>query len=116
MKAAADKYIKQDGGLILNLAIHRHCSDIGDGVYSEICGGFIEGVYQWATHNIVDIIETSNEKYTGWTVHFTNGNTRQFYMKNGVLDYIADKCKGWRHAKNTFNNHFTRSYKNEKSK
>jgi len=99
----ASEYLNQDGRLILNLAIYNHFSNIGDSVYSEICGGFIEGVYQWATHNIDDITECKNDKFTGWTISFCGGEIeRKIYIENRILDFISDKCKGWGHAKNVF--------------
>jgi len=99
----ANEYLNQDGQLILNLAAYNHFSNITDSVYSEICGGFIEGVYQWATHNIDSFDQCRNEKFTGWTIQFNNGQERKIYIENRILDFISNKCKGWGHAKNVFN-------------
>ena len=91
--------LEQDGNLGFNLAIHRRFSSIGDSAYTSICGGFIEGVYQWATHNISHVDETTNEKYTGWTIHFEGGTTKRVYIPNWVM---AITPTGWSHAKNIF--------------
>jgi len=92
-------YLEMDGGIILNISIYNRFSSIGDRCYSEICGGFIEGVYQWSTHNIDDIIVSSNQKYTGWTIRFESGSTRRIYIENWVMDI---KPKDFKHAKNLF--------------
>jgi hypothetical protein len=102
----ASEYLNQDGQLILNLAIYNRFSNIGDEVYSEICGGFIEGVYQWSTHNIDEINEVTNDNFTGWVISFNGGQIRRrIYIENRILDYISNKCKGWGHAKNVFLKH-----------
>ena len=58
-----DYFLGLDGHIAFNLAIYNRFSSIGDSCYSEICGGFIEGVYQWATHNILGVMECKNHKY-----------------------------------------------------
>lgn len=93
------QFLEMDGALAFNLAIFNRFSSIGDSSYSEICGGFIEGVYQWATHNIDDVVESKNQKYTGWTIHFGH-KVRQVYIPNWVMEI---KPKNWKHAKNLFN-------------
>ena len=100
--------LEQDGHLGFNLAIHKRFSSIGDSAYTEICGGFIEGVYQWATHNISDVIESSNDKYTGWTIHFEGGTTRRVYIPNWVMSIIPT---GWGHAKNIFSKYLIEDHK-----
>lgn len=93
-------FLEMDGSIAFNLAIYNRFNNIGDNVYSEICGGFIDGVYQWSTHNIDIIDECKNSKYTGWTIHFSNGVSRKVYIENWVLNTIP---KDWKHAKNLFN-------------
>lgn len=92
-------FLEMDGNLAFNLAIYSRFSDIGDSCYSEICGGFIEGVHQWSTHNIYNVVECKNDKYTGYTISFSNSE-RKVYIENWVLVIIP---KDWRHAKNLFN-------------
>lgn len=93
-------FLEMDGSIAFNLAIFNRFSEIGDSCYSEICGGFIDGVYQWASHNIDDVTECANQKYTGYTITFSNGAQRQVYIENWVLDI---KPNNWKHAKNLFN-------------
>jgi hypothetical protein len=93
-------YLEMDGNIAFNTAIFNRFSSIGDSCYSEICGGFIEGVYQWATHNIYGHIESANQKYTGWTISFENGAIRRVYIENWVMDIAP---KNWKHAKCLFN-------------
>ena len=89
-----------DGDIAFNIAVYNRFSGVGDNSYFEVCGGFIEGVYQWATHNIVAVVESCNDKYTGWTLTFDNGTEKRVYIPNSVL---AVAPKNWRHAKNIFN-------------
>ena len=95
-----NEFLEMDGSIAFNLAIYNRFNQIGDSVYSEICGGFIEGVYQWATHNIDFVHECQNSKYTGWTINFSNGDSRKVYIENWVLNVTP---KDWKHAKNLFN-------------
>ena len=95
-----DDYLEMDSNIAFKLAIFNRFSSIGDSCYSEICGGFIEGVYQWASHNIYGYIESANQKYTGWTIEFENGATRRVYIENWVMD---SNPKDWKHAKCLFN-------------
>ena len=99
-KLTMNDYLEMDGNIAFNMAIYKRFSTIGDSCYSSICGGFIEGVYQWASHNIYGITESANEKYTGWTIDFESGYTGRVYIENWVMD--AD-IKDWKHAKNLFN-------------
>jgi hypothetical protein len=92
-------YLEMDGHLAFNLAIYNRFSSITDSAYADICGGFIEGVHQWATHNIDDVIESANQKYTGWTICFENGNEGKVYIENWVLNI---EPKNWKHAKALF--------------
>jgi hypothetical protein len=46
-------YLEMDGNIGFNLAIFNRFSSIGDSCYSSICGGFVEGVYQWANRKSV---------------------------------------------------------------
>ncbi len=94
-----EEYLEMDGGIIFNISLFNRFSSIGDSCYSEICGGFIEGVYQWATHNIYNIMESANSKYTGWTIEFGNGATRRIYIENWVMRITP---KDFKHAKNLF--------------
>jgi hypothetical protein len=93
------EFLDMDGGLGFNIALYNRFSQIGDG-YAEICGGWIEGIHQWATHNIDFVSDCRNGKWTGWTIHFENGTTRQVYIENWVMD---SNPKDWKHAKNLFN-------------
>jgi hypothetical protein len=95
-----DDYLEMDSNIAFKLAIFNRFSSIGDSCYSEICGGFTEGVYQWASHNIYGIIESANKKYTGWTISFENGAIRRVYIENWVMDISP---KDWKHAKCLFN-------------
>ena len=95
-----NEYLKQEGSLALNLAFYKKFSNIGDNVYTDICGGFIEGVYQWSTHNIYNVTESNNKKYTGFTLEFSNGYTARCYIENWVMNI---KPKNWKHGKNLFN-------------
>lgn len=94
------EYLEMNGGLALNLAFYNKFSSIGDSVYAEICGGFIEGVYQWADHNINYVHESENSKYYGYTIHFNGGATRRAYIDKWVLNI---QPKNWKHAKALFN-------------
>jgi hypothetical protein len=93
-------YLEMDGNIAFNLAIFNCFSSIGDSCYASICGGFVEGVYQWATHNIHSIDECANAKYTGWTITFENEFVGRVYIENWVMDI---QPKDWKHAKNIFN-------------
>jgi hypothetical protein len=99
-KTSMSEYLEMDGSMIFNIALFNRFSSIGDSCYREICGGFIEGAIQWATHNIYGIDESANAKYTGWTIHFENGATRRVYIENWVMN---SDIKDWGHAKNLFN-------------
>jgi hypothetical protein len=101
------EYLEMDGNIAFNLAIYNRFSSIGDGVYAEICGGFIEGVYQWATHHIMSVEECQNEKYTGWTVRFEH-TERRVYIPNWVLNITPSS---WKHAKNLFNKYLQEDIK-----
>jgi len=92
-------YLEMDGNIGFNMAIFNRFSSIGDSCYAGICGGFVEGVYQWATHNIYGTDESANAKYTGWTISFENGATRRVYIENWVMNTTP---KDWKHAKNLF--------------
>jgi hypothetical protein len=93
-------YLQMDGGIAFNVALYNRFSNIGDEVYSEICGGFIEGVYQWANHNIEDVMDSENDKYYGYTITFSNGAIRRVYIEKWVLNL---KPTGLKHAKALFN-------------
>lgn len=92
-------YLEMDGGILFNIALFNRFSSIGDSCYAGICGGFIEGVHQWAQHNIYGIDESANQKYTGWTIHFENGSIRRVYIENWVMETSP---KDYKHAKNLF--------------
>lgn len=106
-----DYFLELDGHIAFNLAIYNRFSSIGDSCYSEICGGFIDGVYQWATHKIFDVMECKNHKYTGWTITFNNGfgyTQRRVYIPNWVMDIAP---KDWKHAKSLFNKYLMEDVK-----
>jgi hypothetical protein len=106
-------YLEMDGNIGFNIAIFNRFSSIGDSCYSGICGGFIEGVYQWATHNISNIDESANAKYTGWTISFENGSTRRVYIENWVMDTAP---QNWKHSKNLFGKYLKTDEKYNNSK
>jgi hypothetical protein len=96
-------YLKMDGGIIFNIALYNRFSSIGDSCYSEICGSYIDGVYQWAIHNIESVDEVKNHKYHGWIVNFGSEYEtceRKVYIPNWVMDV---KPKNFKHAKALFN-------------
>ena len=76
-------YLQLDGGIIFNVAIYNRFSSIGDSCYADICGGFIEGVYQWADHNIkpTDFKHAKNlfSKYLLEDVKFNNSEEANIY-------------------------------------
>lgn len=91
--------LEVDGSIILKIGIYNKFSNIGDSVYSEICGGFIEGVYQWSSHNIDYIAECENQKYVGWTIYFNGGAIRRVYIPQWVMNV---EPKNFKHAKALF--------------
>lgn len=91
---------QSNGNLILNCAISNKWAD-NISVYSEICGGYYEGVLQWATHNIYNIDTFENEKYIGYIIHDNNGNQHKFVVPKWVIN--KDVGNNWRFAKNLFN-------------
>lgn len=96
-------YLQMDGGIIFNMALYNRYSTIGDLAYDEICGNRIEAIYQWADHNIQDVNEVANHKYTGWIVTFSSGYEsceRKVYIPNWVMDIMP---KDFKHAKALFN-------------
>jgi hypothetical protein len=99
MKSMQD-YLEQDGNIGFNIAIYNRFSTIGDSSYASICGGFIDGVYQWASHNIDSTDEVANSKYTGWIIRFSSGSEGRVYIPSWVMDV---KPRDWKHAKNLFN-------------
>lgn len=99
-KKTLNHYLQVDGHIAFYLAIYNRCSDIGDRVYTEICGGFIEGVHQWATHNIEDTIRDEQRGLIIWTIRFTNGSERRFSIPDCMGDYLMND---WKHAKNFIN-------------
>lgn len=96
------EFLDADGGIALKLAIHKLFSDLGDDMYTEVCGGFIEGVYQWSEHNIYDIVESENVRFLGWTICFSDGKLRRMYIEKSTIDFIEKKATDWKHAKNIF--------------
>ena len=107
------EYLEMDGGIIFNIAIFKRFSCVADKSYSEICGSFIEGVYQWADHNLDYLVDSENNKYYGWTIHFQNQSTKRVYIPKWVLSV---KCKDFKHAKNLFNKYLLSDYKYNQSK
>jgi hypothetical protein len=93
-------YLQLDGGIAFNVAIYNRFSSIGDSCYADICGGFIEGVYQWATHNIESVDDVANAKYQGWVITFNGGVVRRVYIPIWVMEIKPTDLK---HAKNLFN-------------
>lgn len=99
MNQKFQKYLDQDGGIAFNVAAYNRFSSIGDSVYSEICGGFIDGVYQWADHNIDYVEDCENQKYYGFTIHFQGGVKRRVYIEKWVMNI---EPKNFKHAKCLF--------------
>lgn len=93
-------YLEKDGNLGFFLAVYNRFSTIGDSAYLEICGGLIEGVYQWSQHNISSVNDCKNSKYHGWSIHFCSGSIRRVYIPNWVMEI---QPKDWKHAKALFN-------------
>lgn len=98
------KKLKQETlNSILNIAIAKRFSGFELSAYAEICGGFIYGVEQWCTHNIDDIVTKENTKYIGWEVFLNERDEpKKVYIEKSILNYIATKCKDYKHIKNTF--------------
>ena len=101
-------YLSLDGGIALKLAIYNRFSSIGDNCYAEICGGFVEGVYQWADHNIDYIDDVCNQKYQGWIINFNGGTVRRIYIPIWVMNI---EPKDFKHAKNLFNKYLLEDHK-----
>lgn len=101
-------YLQKDGQIAVSIALFNRFSDIGDKSYIEICGGFIEGVYQWATHNITTVEWCFDEKNTYLIVDFENGTSKQVYISNNILSITPSN---WLHAKNLFNKYLKVDYK-----
>jgi len=98
-------FLEMDGNIAFNLAVYNRFSSIGDSSYADICGGFIEGVYQWADHNICDVTESENAKYIGYTIAFNDNSgygqvLRRVYIEKWVMNIMP---KNWKHAKSLFN-------------
>ena len=96
-------FLEMDCHLAFNLAIYNRFSSIGDNSYTEICGGFIEGVHEWATNNITNVIKSENAKYEGWTITLDDvdhSTQRRVYIEKWVMNI---KPKSWNHAKSLFN-------------
>jgi hypothetical protein len=103
MKKQLKNYLENDDSLILKIGIATYSFGIGEAhAYAEICGSFIEGVHQWATHSIIDINEVENQKYTGWVCRIDFGGYEKdvkIYVPNWVLEA---EVKDFKHAKNLF--------------
>lgn len=98
-------FLGMDGNIAFNMAIYNRFSSIGDSSYAEICGSFIEGVHQWADHNICDVTESENAKYIGYTIAFNDNSgygqvLRRVYIERWVMNIMP---KDWKHAKSLFN-------------
>jgi len=92
--------LEQDGSIGFYLAIAKRFGSMEISDYTEICGSYIDGVYQWKDHNINYTMESQNSKYFGWTIHFNDGRVRRVYIPIWVMNCVA---KNWTHAKNLFN-------------
>jgi len=104
-KKTMSDFLAMDGNIAFNLAVYNRFSSIEDSCYSEICGGFIEGVYQWADHNICDVTQSENAKYIGYTIAFNDNSgygqvLRRVYIERWVMNIVP---KNWKHAKSMFN-------------
>ena len=111
MKTLRNHYLDLDGGIIFKIGASRYAQQLGMGdTYSDICGSWIEGVYQWADHYLGDIEEVSNHKYTGWKCtigDYVDSYEVKLYIPNWVLD---TEVKDFKHTKNLFNKYLTRKY------
>jgi hypothetical protein len=101
-------YLEMDGGIAFNSAIYNRFSKLGEEVYAEICGGYIEGVYQWVDHNIDFVVDSENEKYYGYTIHFNCGAVRRVYIEKWVFKLSYN---GLKHAKAVFNKYLKEDVK-----
>lgn len=106
-------YLELDGGIAFDVAIYNRFSSIGDSCYADICGGFIEGVYEWASHNIDNVDFVANKKYEGWVITFNSGVVRRVYIPAWVMEI---KPTGLKHAKNLFNKYLMEDVKFNTSK
>ena len=111
MKTLRNHYLDLDGEIIFKIGVSRFAQQVGMGdTYSDICGSWIEGVYQWATHYLENVDEVSNDKYTGWICtigDYEEQHEVKLYIPNWVLD---TEVKDFKHAKNLFNKYLTRKY------
>ena len=103
-----NEYLEMDGGIAFNIAIFNRFSSIGDSCYRDICGSFIEGVHQWAQHNLSHIDYSENAKYVGWTIHTNCGAIRRVYIPQWVMKV---QPKDWKHAKALFNKYLLEDVK-----
>ncbi len=92
--------LEKDGSIGFYLAIAKRFAGMSISEYTEICGSYIEGVYQWKDHNIYNVEECQNSKFYGWTITFESGKKIRVYIPLWVMDY---KAQDWKHAKNLFN-------------
>lgn len=93
-------YLEKDGELVLLIGFANVLPELGTmDTYSSICGSWVDGVYQWASHNIYNVSEVSNSKYTGWIITTSDGSEYKVYIPNWVLNL---QPKNWKHAKNLF--------------
>ena len=98
-------YIKEDNDFLISLAVYNTYSLPCAKAYNYICGGFIEGVHEWASDNIDFIQISTNKKYTGYTIYMFDSYgastiEKRLYIENKILNI---KPQNWQHAKNVFN-------------
>ena len=98
-------FLGMDGNIAFNMAIYNRFSSIGDSSYAEICGSFIEGVHQWADHNIYDVTESENAKYIGYTIAFNDNSgygqvLRRVYIERWVMNIMPKDWKLFRFFSN----------------
>jgi hypothetical protein len=92
--------INEDMQLALNIALFNRLRGETDTSYFEICGGFIEGVQQWAQHNIASTYSCQNHKYFGWTIELENGTIKRAICP---INIMKTSPNNWDHAKNLLN-------------
>jgi hypothetical protein len=89
--------INEDMQLALNIALFNRLRSETDSSYFGICGGFIEGVQQWAQHNIISNFSCQNHKWFGWTIELESGHIVRAICPIGIMKISP---KNWDHAKN----------------
>ena len=96
--------INEDAQMGLNIALFNRLRSETDTSYFETCGGFIEGVQQWAEHNIIYTESCQNHKYFGWTIGLESGKIIRAICPIHIMKVSPNN---WEHAKNLLNKYMT---------